>query len=72
MVEKTPSASDIETHGNHSSETEGNNGFTFDENVLAQIVGVAILEFGVILHRSVKFILCSTMIKCSVSVCSLD
>jgi len=41
-AEKEASNSDVET---------GNNGFNFDDNALAQIIGVAILEFGVVLHR---------------------
>lgn len=63
-AEKAPSASDIETQVKDGStfNGEGNNAFSFDEDVLAQIVGVGILEFGVLLHRSAKFILCSTMI----------
>lgn len=61
-VEKEPSASDIENN-NSSSEGEGSKGFHFDDSVLAQVIGVAILEFGVILHRSAKVIVfCSTMI----------
>jgi zinc transporter 1/2/3 len=46
-VEK-PSASDVEKSA--SSSEEGHAAFTFDDNVLAQIIGVAILEFGVLLH----------------------
>jgi solute carrier family 39 (zinc transporter), member 1/2/3 len=38
------------THG-HSGDSEL--GFMSDENAMAQLIGVAILEFGVILHRYV-------------------
>ena len=48
------------THQTESSDVESNGkeaAFTFDESVLAQMVGVGILEFGVILHRCVKILL---------------
>ncbi len=35
----------------HSGDSK--QGFTSDENAMAQLIGVAILEFGVILHRYV-------------------
>ena len=49
-AEKEPNSSDIESNGNQG----GKEAFTFDDSVLAQMVGVGILEFGVLLHRCDK------------------
>ncbi|KAF8813469.1 ZIP zinc/iron transport family [Phlegmacium glaucopus] len=38
------------TANNETSSSDLEKGFNFDDNALAQIVGVAILEFGVVLH----------------------
>jgi hypothetical protein len=62
-IEKKQSSSDIESQANqpptssdHHDKGEGKDGFNFDDSVLAQMVGVGILEFGVLLHRCGKFI----------------
>jgi zinc transporter 1/2/3 len=54
-AEKDPSSSDIESNGNQrpfssDPKNEDKESFNFDDNVLAQMVGVGILEFGVLLH----------------------
>ena len=36
-----------------SSDVEGQPKFTIDDSAMAQVIGVAILEFGVVLHRQV-------------------
>ena len=46
-------SSDIESKGKEEGKEAA---FIFDEGVLAQMIGVGILEFGVILHRCGKFI----------------
>ena len=48
-ADKEPNSSDIESHASGNDEA-----FTFDESILAQMVGVGILEFGVLLHRCGK------------------
>ena len=53
----TAESSDVESNGNQEGKEGIKAGFTFDESVLAQMVGVGILEFGVLLHRCGKFIL---------------
>lgn len=42
-----------------------------DENAAAQVIGVAILEFGVLLHRLVWSVLSSDVSLANVAVCSL-
>lgn len=43
---------DDKTKENNSQE-DGKSDISYDQNAAAQIIGVAILEFGVILHRPV-------------------
>ncbi|KAG6821467.1 hypothetical protein H0H93_010191 [Arthromyces matolae] len=47
------SNSDVESHERHHHHAHGAHSQTMADNVAAQIIGVAILEFGVVLHRQV-------------------
>jgi hypothetical protein len=44
-------------HSASSSDQNKEGSFMSDEDSMAQLVGVAILEFGVVLHRHVEFII---------------